>query len=168
MCTALKPSSCPSPYPTALSTPFASISLHKAHKLLKSETHGNAQGKNSISHYILVISITHRWGFNFCNRRQMTDQCVNTKSSKEEAKYHKTPLGWAREDAQMHTNKCSASAPGNLRAERDACCIEWQFWHNLYNIVLQCICFTFSTVQRRKQNPKHCLEIASQVLARSY
>lgn len=26
--------------PTALSTPFASISLHKAHKLLKSETHG--------------------------------------------------------------------------------------------------------------------------------
>lgn len=27
--------------PTALSTPFASISLHKAHKLPKSETHGN-------------------------------------------------------------------------------------------------------------------------------
>lgn len=38
---------CPSPFPTpaALSAPFASISLHKAHKLLKSETHGNVRGE---------------------------------------------------------------------------------------------------------------------------
>lgn len=107
---------CLSPYPTptVLSTLFTSISLHKVHRLLKSEIHGNVEGKNSMSHYISVISIMHRWGFNFCNHRQMKDQCMNTESLKEEAKYHKSPLGWVQEDAQTHTNKRYTSAPGNV------------------------------------------------------
>lgn len=43
--------------PTALSTPFASISLHKAHKLLKSGTHGNIrQGK---LHFTLHLRDQH-------------------------------------------------------------------------------------------------------------
>lgn len=39
----------------------------------------------------------------------MTNQCVNTKGSKEEAKYHESPLGWAREVAQTHQQMLQVS-----------------------------------------------------------
>lgn len=111
--------------PTALSTPFASISLHKAHKLLKSETHGNIAREKL--HFTLHLHDQHHAQMKFQLLHPSPDDrsVREPEGSKEEAKYHKSPLGWAREVAQTHTKNVTGLPQGTWRrAEHDANCME--------------------------------------------
>lgn len=124
--------------PTALSTPFASISLHKAHKLLKSETHGNiTRGK---LHFTLHLRDQHHAQMKF----QLLHPLPDDRSAREhrglegrkEPRTTRAP-GAGRGRLHKHTPTNVTGLPQGTwgSAEHDANCMEKQFCPNLYIIL---------------------------------
>lgn len=160
----------PYPMPTALSTPFASISLHKAHKLPKSETHGNVTREKL--HFTLHLHDQHHAQMKF----QLLPPSPDDRSVREHrglegrSQVPQEPLGLG---AGGCTNTHQQMLQVSLREPGGELNMMQIVWSNSFALICTIIillhnCFTSSIVQRRKETPKCCLETTGQVLARSY
>lgn len=112
--------------PTALSTPFASISLHKAHKLPKSETHGNVTREKL--HFKLHLHDQHHAQMKF----QLLPPSPDDRSVREHrglegrSQVPQEPPWAGRGRLHKHTPTNVTGLPQGTwgRAEHDANCME--------------------------------------------
>lgn len=155
--------------PTALSTPFASISLHKAHKLLKSETHGIiTRGK---LHFTLHLRDQHHAQMKF----QLLHPSPDDRSVREHqglegrSQVPREPLGLGAGGCTNTQQQMLQVSPRELRGMLNTTRILWSNSFALIRTISFCSVTVLHPVMYVlcRETPKRCLEITGQVLARA-